>query len=99
MNTVTVSELAALPDATVIDVREPSEFSAGHVPGATPIPLGQLGERLAEITGEGPVYLICQSGGRSAKATEFLASRGVNAVNVEGGTSAWQQAGHPTTTT
>ncbi|MET1044121.1 MAG: rhodanese-like domain-containing protein [Microbacteriaceae bacterium] len=39
--------------------------------------------------------MICQSGGRSARATMAFTSRGVDAIGVMGGTSAWIAAGHP----
>jgi len=94
MNNTTVTDLQNRTDTTVVDVREPDEFATGHVPDAVNIPLGQLPERLGDLPAA-PVYLICQSGGRSAKATELLTGRGVDAINVEGGTSAWIAAGYP----
>ncbi|WP_368499846.1 rhodanese-like domain-containing protein [Herbiconiux sp. A18JL235] len=95
MQQITVDQLAALNDAHVIDVREPDEFASGHVPGATNIPVSQLGERFGEIPTDTTVHVICQSGGRSARATEALAAAGVDAVDVAGGTSAWRSGGHP----
>ena len=47
--------------ATVIDVREPDEYVAGHVPGATPVPMGQLPFRLGEMDRSRPVYVVCAS--------------------------------------
>lgn len=82
--------------AIVIDVREPSEYDAGHVPGAVHIPLGEVPERVAEIPGHEPVYLICALGGRSLRAAEHLAGLGHQVINVAGGTKAWIDAGHPT---
>jgi rhodanese-related sulfurtransferase len=93
MRQVTVTELATTPDAVVIDVREPDEYASGHVPGANNIPLGQVRSRLSEVPLAPEVHLICQSGRRSAQATEVLRSEGVQAVNVDGGTTAWIQAG------
>ena len=81
-------------DATIIDVREDDEWAAGHAAGATHIPLGDVPARLDEVP-DGPVYMICKSGGRSAQATAFLNHQGRTAVNVEGGTGAWAQAGRP----
>jgi rhodanese-related sulfurtransferase len=98
MNEITTTELAALGDVTIIDVRETDEYTLGHVPGAKLIPLGELTGRTDEIPTEGPVYVVCHSGMRSARATEFLAATGVDAINVAGGTAAWQQAGLPTNT-
>ena len=95
---VTLDEFAAAREAgtgTAVDVREPMEFSAGHVPDVLPLPLGQLPERLDEIPTDGPVYVICASGNRSLQATDFLRARGIEAYSVAGGTGAWQRAGRP----
>ncbi len=77
----------------MIDVRQPDEYDAGHVPGAKLIPLAEVGMRVSEVPVEGPVYVICLSGGRSARATEFLRRQGVDAKSVAGGTKAWIDSG------
>jgi rhodanese-related sulfurtransferase len=97
MTDISVTELAAIADPVVVDVREPYEFDAGHPAGAILIPLGELSERLGEVPREAPVYVICAAGGRSQQGTTFLERNGVDAVNVTGGMTAWQQAGLPTT--
>jgi rhodanese-related sulfurtransferase len=97
MNEITTAELATLGDVTIIDVRETDEYTLGHVPGAKLIPLGELVGRTNEIPTDVPVYVVCHSGMRSARATDFLAEAGIDAINVTGGTAAWQQAGLPTT--
>jgi len=81
----------------LIDVREPHEFSAGHVPGAQLIPLRSVPARVEEFSRDGDLYLICQAGGRSAQAIQFLMrqERYDNLINIAGGTMAWQQAGYP----
>lgn len=81
----------------VVDVRTPEEYAGGHVPGAVNLPLDALGARMDELGAhrDGEVYLICQSGRRSARAAELLSAAGYTAVNVEGGTAAWRAAGHP----
>jgi rhodanese-related sulfurtransferase len=80
----------------LIDVRSPEEFAAGHVASAKNIPLGEVEARLAEFgAADKEVYVICQAGGRSAKASATLASKGYHPVNVEGGTGAWMSAGYP----
>jgi len=81
--------------AAVVDVREPDEYAEAHVPGALLIPLGEVPERLAELPESRPLYLICRSGARSARAGEFLAGQGYEVVNVAGGTLAWIDAGFP----
>lgn len=78
----------------VLDVREPDEYEEGHVPGAPLIPLGDIVERADEVPTDREVLVICKSGGRSRKAAEALRARGVDAVNIAGGTMAWIEAGH-----
>lgn len=79
--------------AFVLDVRNPDEYVAGHVPGAVLIPLGELGERWEEVP-EGDVLVICRSGARSARAVQALNQAGRTTTNVAGGTLAWIEAGH-----
>ena len=82
--------------ARLIDVREPHEYSGGHVPGAVSVPLATVPDHIELFGGEGPVYVICQSGGRSRRACEFVEAHGIDAVNVEGGTGAWIASGRET---
>ena len=94
---VTVSEFAEAHarGAVVIDVREDDEWESGHVPGAVHIPLGQVVARVAEVTRDEPVYVICGTGPRSGKAAQFYRSQGIDAINVNGGTKGWIMSGHP----
>ncbi|MFM8890960.1 MAG: rhodanese-like domain-containing protein, partial [Planctomycetia bacterium] len=82
---------------TLIDVRTPAEFGEVHVDGARNIPLDRLDPReIAPLAADGPVYLVCKSGGRSHKACEKLIGAGVhNVISVEGGTAACDTAGMP----
>ncbi|MGI9140824.1 MAG: MBL fold metallo-hydrolase [Gemmatimonadaceae bacterium] len=83
-------------EVTVIDVRAPSEWNAGHLPGVPNIPLGQLEDRLAEIPRGKPVVLQCQSGARSSIAASLLQKHGVKEVtNLSGGFLGWESAGKP----
>ncbi|MCU1344141.1 MAG: putative sulfurtransferase, partial [Acidimicrobiia bacterium] len=78
----------------LIDVRQPDEYREAHVPGAVLIPLDQVPDRLAEVKAQGiEPLIICKSGGRSMSAATFLATQGIAAVNVAGGTSAWIASG------
>jgi len=106
MRSVSVHDLkAALDEAAaddddvaaveVIDVREPWEYAEGHVPGARLVPLAGVPQHLDDLPRDRPVYLVCHVGGRSAQAATYLAQRGVDAVNVEGGTADWVSAGYP----
>ncbi len=79
----------------LLDVREPYEWAAGHVPDATHIPLAQLSHRSAEIPRDGTVYVICRSGARSARVVLALNEAGWQAVNVGGGMQDWAAAARP----
>lgn len=95
MNEITVHDLAALGlAATIVDVREPAEWAAGHVAHAVHVPLATVPERLDVFDGT-PTYVICRSGNRSGKACEYVAGHGIQAVNVVGGMLAWADAGFP----
>lgn len=75
---------------TVIDVREPREYAAGHLAGAMNIPVGDLPRRSTEIPLEFPVVFVCRSGGRSRAACELVSGAGIqNPANLEGGMVAW----------
>lgn len=80
--------------AYVLDVRNPDEYEAGHVPGAVLLPLPELQARWEEVP-EGDVVVICRSGARSGRAVEALNGAGRTTVNVAGGMLAWLDAGHP----
>ncbi|MFD8078274.1 rhodanese-like domain-containing protein [Streptomyces sp. NPDC059718] len=82
---------------TVIDVRTPGEFATGHLPGAHNIPLDRLEEAtdaLKTAAARTPLLIVCASGNRSAKACGKLACLDIEAATLDGGTSAWQAAGH-----
>ena len=85
-----VRELLKAPGFTAVDVREPYEFEAGHLPGSLHIRLGELPQRLGEIPqGTTPIF-ICRSGGRSLSACNFALTAGRGAaINLEGGLMAW----------
>ena len=98
MRSVTVHNLKAAIDegaSLIIDVREPYEYADGHVPGAELMPLMTVPQRLADLPTDRTVYVVCAVGARSAQAAAFLATRGVDAVNVDGGTGEWVAAGYP----
>jgi rhodanese-related sulfurtransferase len=80
----------------LIDVREVHEWDAGHAPSALLLPMSEIRERLNELP-EGPLLIICHSGARSARVSDFLAQSGYPVTNVLGGMSAWIAAGGPVT--
>jgi len=96
--TVSVAEAATLRNAGafVLDVREPDEWAAGHIPGATLIPLGELSARLVEVPADRTTVVICRSGNRSAQGRDILRAAGYAAVtSVSGGMTDWVAAGLP----
>jgi glyoxylase-like metal-dependent hydrolase (beta-lactamase superfamily II)/rhodanese-related sulfurtransferase len=82
--------LAEGSDITLLDVRRPAEFKAGHVPQAKSVELAHLADLTADINREDRVVVMCQSGYRSAAACSLLQKHGFKYVtNVVGGMSAW----------
>lgn len=80
-----------------IDVRTPEEYAESHIKGSTLIPLQQLEQRIAELPKDKQVYLYCHSGRRSVVAANILTKAGYsNIENIEGGITAWKDAGFPT---
>ena len=84
----------------IVDVRTPVEFAEVHAEGAESIPLDNLDPEKVMSARNGsanePLYVICKSGSRAAKAVERFRSAGFdNVISVEGGTTAWEQAGLP----
>jgi rhodanese-related sulfurtransferase len=79
--------------ARLIDVRQAYEFDEMRVAGAVLVPLATVPDNVDAFRSERPVYVICKTGARSARACEFLAAQGVEAVNVAGGTLAWIRSG------
>lgn len=92
---VQVLAAARADGAFVLDVREPYEYVAGHVPGARLVPVAQVATRTGELPRSEPVYVICQSGSRSGQVVSLLRARGFDARSVLGGTDAWIGAGRP----
>ena len=77
----------------LIDVREQHEWDAGHAPKAHLLPMSTLLERIGEIPAETPLLVVCHSGMRSERVTEYLLREGYDATNVSGGMMAWNAAG------
>jgi hydroxyacylglutathione hydrolase len=80
----------------LLDVRSPSEWAAGHLPGSSNIPVADLEQRLAEIPRDRPLIVHCQSGSRAAIAAGLLRARGMADMRVfSGGFAEWSRAGYP----
>jgi rhodanese-related sulfurtransferase len=96
MQTVRAEELKKIGEgAFLLDVRTPGEFKRFHVRGAVNLPLdGLVTDRVRELAGGRPVYILCQSGGRAKTAAERLIAAGLSGVKVvEGGLLACRSCG------
>ena len=99
-NGVPTTDIHAIPetipgDLVVLDVREQHEWNAGHIEGATHVPLSALQSRVGELDPTVRTLVICHVGGRSARATGWLHAQGHDVTNVAGGMEAWEAVGRP----
>ena len=77
----------------LVDVRQPDEYTQGHIPGSVLIPLGQILERMEALAVDKDIIFYCRSGNRSRGAAIFTGSRPYVAgtvFNMTGGILAWQ---------
>ncbi|HET6855762.1 MAG TPA: rhodanese-like domain-containing protein, partial [Streptomyces sp.] len=95
--TVVPAQAAArLKRYTVIDVRTPGEYAAGHVPGAHNVPLDHIHTALPALKAaatRSDLLMVCASGNRSATASHQLAAADIPAATLTGGTTAWAEQG------
>lgn len=85
-------------NALVLDVREPDEFAAGHIPDAINIPVAKLAERIQELDKfrSRPLVVCCLSGMRAGRACSELKKQGFEQLNnLSGGIDAWIGANYP----
>lgn len=100
LDTVSREELVAKVrdgEVTVLDVRPPEEFAAGHLPNALSIPLKELERRLSELPHDREIVAYCRGPYcvLALDAVEMLRSRGFNAFRLEDGVLDWQERGLP----
>ena len=100
---ISVSDARAMlqpsSNVLVIDVRLPEEYVQGHLKGAINIPLSDLPLRIGGLEHNRPILVYCQTGIRGAQASSILVKAGFTKVfNLEGGITAWIEAGYPTVT-
>jgi rhodanese-related sulfurtransferase len=82
--------------AFMLDVREPDEWAAGHIDGATLIPLGELASRTAEVPADREIVVVCRSGNRSAQGRDILLGAGLaDVTSMAGGMNDWIAADEP----
>ncbi|MGH9019854.1 MAG: rhodanese-like domain-containing protein [Acidimicrobiales bacterium] len=79
--------------ATLLDVRDDSEWSAGRAPGAIHVVLSDLPDRVDELDRSRLVVCVCRVGGRSLRAAHFLHEEGFEVANLDGGMVAWAEGG------
>jgi rhodanese-related sulfurtransferase len=83
--------LEQVPGARLIDVREPYEFDAGHIPGIEHVPMDRLGE--LEVAAGETIVFVCLSGARSGYAAMAFQRHGVDAYSLDGGMLRWAAGG------
>jgi len=79
--------------ATLLDVRESSEWKSGHAPGAVHVALANIDQAPRRLRQGRPVVVMCASGSRSRVAAKHLRGLGYDAASLSGGIIAWQRAG------
>lgn len=96
MTTIAASEAwQRRDDVQFLDVRDPYEWDAGHIEGATHVPMQQLRDDQALLAQDRTIVCVCRSGARSAAVTQALNRAGYDAVNLVGGMHAWSAANLP----
>jgi rhodanese-related sulfurtransferase len=76
LDTLGATRLINDTHAVVLDIREPAEYAAGHLPNARNIPAGELEKRMGELPAAKPVLVCCASGSRSGRAIATLRKAG-----------------------
>ena len=96
VDAATVNAVKDNPGVFLIDVREPDEYAAGHIPGITLIPMGEVASRLTELPRDKEIIVTCRTGNRSGQVADLLREQGfTNVHNMSGGIVAWEEAGYP----
>jgi rhodanese-related sulfurtransferase len=90
-----VKEALATGDIALVDVREPYEWEAGHIAGATHIEIERLASRADTVPSDRPVVFMCRLGVRSAMAMQAFRASGWDAYHLGGGIQRWFEEGMP----
>jgi rhodanese-related sulfurtransferase len=97
----TFADRVAERDVVLLDVRTPEEFAAGHLQGATNLPLAaeDFGDRITGLDPDTTYAVYCRTGARSQQAMELMREAGIEEVyDLDGGITAWTKSGRPTVT-
>ena len=85
-----MKKLADKEDIQVVDVREEAEYAFAHIPGAVSLPIGELEDKLDNLSKDKELYVICRTGHRSDLAAQKLTAKGFDkVVNVVPGMTDW----------
>ena len=95
LNPERVAELHEAGAIELVDIREPHEREAGHVPGSRHIELVKLSQEAESIDRDRPLVLYCRMGSRSSMALDAFKASGYDAHQMEGGLLAWADKGLP----
>ena len=93
---ITVEDLERMRRAgeahTLLDIREPRELAISRLPGSLDIPMGEVPDRAGELPADRPIVVMCRTGNRSMKVTQWLRANGyARATNLGGGINAWAE--------
>lgn len=97
MNVENALELVKDSTVTILDVRSPEEFAQGHLQKARLIPVGEIADRIGELSllKDKKILVYCHAGNRSAAASRILMKNGFTSVeNLDGGIAAWTARGN-----
>jgi rhodanese-related sulfurtransferase len=90
------ARMAKLPGSVLLDVREPHELAICQIAGSLNIPMGQIPDRLDELSRERHILVLCHHGRRSMNVTQFLRANDFPLVtNIGGGIEAWAEVIEP----
>ena len=98
ISTLLAVQLINYKDALVLDVREESEYDAGHIPNSIHIPADKIKDRIEELEKfkDKPIVVIYRSGVRSGAASATLHTNGFSLIhNLNGGIDTWKNADLP----
>ncbi|HEY8467345.1 MAG TPA: rhodanese-like domain-containing protein [Solirubrobacterales bacterium] len=90
-----INALLQSGEAVVIDIRRDYEYEAGHVPGSRHIEINDVSANADSIPRDRTIVFYCRSGNRSGMPAEAFRQAGYEAYNMEGGLTAWVEAGLP----
>lgn len=93
-----VHKAQADSSAVILDVRQPSEFADGHIPGAINIDWlnrAEFNREIKELPKDKTYYIYCRSGRRSHEAATKMASEGFSVIDMKGGILSYESSGLP----